>query len=255
MVSRNSDALNTLYLTQFDALIEVIESWPEFSVYTAKLHRLRPHLVEKLRTVFDVNPNHFNTLIHGDMWINNLMMKLAKHSDENNGDAFDQGVEDTIFVDFQYSCWASPTIDLHFLFNISLHESLRPNSFDKLIEFYHEHLSNFLKCLGYKKHIPTLDEFMQQYLDRILYGKKRTYFLILNYCFSFVIFIKIGFVGACLDQPIVINDKTETADIEALLGDNERSKNYKRLMYSSPRVQANLRKLIPIFDSMGVFNL
>lgn len=68
-------------------------------------------------------------------------------------------------------------------------------------------------------------------------------------------FFEIGFVGGCMDQPIVINDKTETADIEALLGDNERSKDYKRLMYSSPRVQANLRKLIPFFDSMGIFEL
>lgn len=170
MVSRNSDVFNTLYLTQFDAMIEAIENWPEFSFYVAKLHRMRPHLIEKLRTVFDVNQNHFNTLIHGDLWINNIMMKLTKR--ENDENVLDQGVEDTIFVDFQHSCWASPTIDLHFLFNISLHESLRPNSFDKLIELYHGHLSNVLKRLEYKKHIPTLDEFMQQYLDRIFYGKK-----------------------------------------------------------------------------------
>lgn len=52
----------------------------------------------------------------------------------------------------------------------------------------------------------------------------------------------------------MINEETKTADVEALLGDDERSKDYKRLMYRSPKVQANLRKLIPIYDAIGVFD-
>lgn len=100
-------------------------------------------------------------------------MKFPKTSDRSDGADVESEIEEMRFIDFQYSCWASPTIDLHFFFNTSLHESLRPHRFDDLIEFYHEHLSNFLKCLGYKKHTPTLDEFKQQYLDRSFYGTNR----------------------------------------------------------------------------------
>lgn len=57
----------------------------------------------------------------------------------------------------------------------------------------------------------------------------------------------------CFDQPLVINEVTETADIEALLGENEEGQNYRRLMYQSPNVQANLRKMIPNYDRMGIF--
>lgn len=69
VISRHSDAYNASFLSQLDILIELLESWPEYAVYAAKLRRLRPNFIEKLRTAFDVNPKHFNTLIHGDMFV------------------------------------------------------------------------------------------------------------------------------------------------------------------------------------------
>lgn len=79
-------------------------------------------------------------------------------------------IENMIFIDFQYSCFTSPVIDLHYFFNMSLQESLRPNRFNELIECYHNHLETFLKRLEYKKTIPNLDEFKEQYLHRSFYG-------------------------------------------------------------------------------------
>lgn len=52
----------------------------------------------------------------------------------------------------------------------------------------------------------------------------------------------------------MINENTEDADLEALILGDERSIKYKRIIYSSPKVQANLRKLIPYYDKMGVFD-
>lgn len=69
IISRHSDAFNSAYLSQLDLLIELVESWPEYTNYANKLRRLRPHLIERMRRAFDVNPNHFNTLIHGDMFV------------------------------------------------------------------------------------------------------------------------------------------------------------------------------------------
>lgn len=52
----------------------------------------------------------------------------------------------------------------------------------------------------------------------------------------------------------MLNEETENADFEAIVVGDERSMAFKRLMYSSPRVQANLRKLIPLYDRLGIFD-
>lgn len=44
------------------------------------------------------------------------------------------------------------------------------------------------------------------------------------------------------------------ANLEALLMDDERAMKFKRAIYSTPKIQANLRKLIPMYDSMGLFD-
>lgn len=112
-------------------------------------------------------------------WVNNLMLKYTKAPDCD-----EETIENVIFIDFQYSCWTSPSIDLHYFFNNSLEESLRPNRFDELIAFYHGHLSDFLTRLDYQKPIPSLEQFKRHYLDKSFYGKERNHEMI------FVIFFK-----------------------------------------------------------------
>lgn len=52
----------------------------------------------------------------------------------------------------------------------------------------------------------------------------------------------------------MINENVEDANIEALLINDERGLAFKRIVYSSDKVQANLRKLIPFYDEMGLFD-
>lgn len=70
----------------------------------------------------------------------------------------------------------------------------------------------------------------------------------------FFIFSK-GFIASCLEQPISLNENKENADFDALFLGDERSKEFKRLMFSTPKVHDNLRKLIPLFDLMGAFDM
>lgn len=72
-----------------------------------------------------------------------------------------------------------------------------------------------------------------------------------RYVFRFSLFS--GFVVACLVQPLMINDEVEDANIEALLTGDAQAMKFRRLLYSSPKVQANLQKLIPMYDEMGLF--
>lgn len=64
----------------------------------------------------------------------------------------------------------------------------------------------------------------------------------------------IGFVSSCLIQPVMINTETAEADFESLNMDDEKSMKLKRVIYSSSKVHANLRKLIPMYDEMGLFD-
>lgn len=90
---------------------------------------------------------------------------------DQNGDATSPSIENVILIDFQYACWTSPTIDLHYFLNTSLQESLRPGRFNELLAIYHEHLVECLQRFDYKKPIPNLDEFKKQYDDKKFYGK------------------------------------------------------------------------------------
>lgn len=92
--------------------------------------------------------------------------------DSSNSGEMGVPIENIIFIDFQYACWTSPAVDLHYFLNTSLQESLRPRRFDDLIAFYHGQLEANLNQLGYRQSIPNLDQFKQQYNDKNVYGKK-----------------------------------------------------------------------------------
>lgn len=116
---------------------------------------------------------HLNKTNYNFRWVNNLMLKYKNEPDCDSTDGAGSTIENLIFIDFQYSCWTSPAIDLHYFFNNSLQESLRPHRFDELLAFYHAHLASFLERLSYKQQIPTLEQFKKQYLDKSFYGKEK----------------------------------------------------------------------------------
>lgn len=165
-MSRASDVFHSFYYLQFDAMIETISTWPDFNQYTEKLRQLRETLIEKGCQMFDLNLNHFNSLSHGDLWLNNIMIK----TNDDNMEKSESPFENVMFIDFQDSCWTSSTLDVHYILNTSLCETLRPNSFHELVEYYREELSVTLKCLNYQKHIPNRAEYFEQFNGRQFYG-------------------------------------------------------------------------------------
>lgn len=149
-----------MYTTQLDALIEIVGSWTNYEYYAEKLRQLQPNLLEKGRCAFDAQPHHFNTLIHGDIWRNNVMIQY---------NAANQ-LENAALIDFQFCCWTSPAIDLQYFFNTSLEEDLRLHRQDELVQYYHGELSATLKRLNYRQHVPTLHEFQIQFMEKCFYG-------------------------------------------------------------------------------------
>lgn len=160
LLSRNSDAFDSFFLTFCDALIEEVSTWPNYEHLVEKLRKFKPNLIEKGRKAFDPNLNQFNSLIHGDPWTNNIMLKYDEKSN----------LENAILVDLQLCCWTSSLLDIHYLFNTSLEDNLMLNDQNELVEFYHEQLASILRQLNYQKHIPSLDELRSQFLATNIYG-------------------------------------------------------------------------------------
>lgn len=146
-----------------DVIVELISEWPDFAYYADKLRKFRPHLIEREQQVLDAAPNEFNTLTHGDFWFTNTMLKYDQ----------DDKLEDLALIDFQFNCWTSPAIDLHYFFASSIDEDLRMHHQQELVQHYHKELTTVLKRLNYQKHIPTLLEFQLQFTAKSLWGEKR----------------------------------------------------------------------------------
>lgn len=250
MLNRTTTTFDALYLSLLDPLIEVISKWNDFSYYTKKLTNLRSTLAENGKKSFDAKPHQFNTLIHGDIWVNNTMFTYnAKNEPEK-----------MVLVDFQFCCWASPAVDLHYFFNTSLTDELRSNNQDELLQFYHSELHRMLTSLQYGKHIPTMHEFYVQFVENSFFGESYTVLDVL-YCIckwgetnNFAVASILAFISSLLVQPIHINENCEDADLEALFGSDEKSARYRRTVFSNPRVHSNVRKLLPIFDKTGLLD-
>lgn len=168
---------DNIYLGNLDAAAEIISDWPEYVNYAVKMRNLRSDLMERVRRNYDVQPDHFNTLNHDDLWCPNLMLTMSDTSETE-----DKPIENVIFIDFQFVYWASPATDLHFLLATSIDESLRPYHFYELVQFYHKQLVGYLERLNYEQHIPIWMEFEAQYQERCFTGINfsSTLFLVRN---------------------------------------------------------------------------
>lgn len=67
----------------------------------------------------------------------------------------------------------------------------------------------------------------------------------------------IGFIVSCTIHPILYceNENKEIAIAAVtMLNDENTTLKSKRMLFAPPEIQANLRKLIPFYDEMGIFD-
>ena len=59
---------------------------------------------------------------------------------------------------------------------------------------------------------------------------------------------------SCTIHPILVSEDKELANAAVTLSHDENAVKYKRMLFDTPKIQANLQKLIPIYDKMGLFD-
>lgn len=110
------------------------------------------------------NKSHFNCLVHGSVWEPNILFKLESTSNRN--------LERVVFINYHYSFYGSPAIDLQKYINSVVSISENSKEVEKeLVEFYYYELNEMLQRMVYKDKIPSLEEFWSQYQEYRLYGE------------------------------------------------------------------------------------
>ncbi|XP_016980506.2 uncharacterized protein LOC108045633 [Drosophila rhopaloa] len=198
---------------------------PKMAHYAEKLFALAPHYMDIGRECFAPTAGQVNVFAHGDVWTNNVMFKY----DTKTGRPVD-----VLLIDFQYSFWGSPCIDLHHFFNTSLKEPLRRDQQSGLFQFYHSIFSETLKKLDYRQNpIPSLHQFKQQVEQKRFFAMHSTVVV----------------------QPVMISQDPTDACFNALMNDDERGIRFKNRLYNNPTVQQNLHSLVPFFDEKGLLEV
>ena len=101
-----------------------------------------------------IDSSDFQTIIHGDCWINNYMFKYDE----------DKTIADVKVLDWQITCKSDPVKDLLYLFGSSLTPQFRKQHLEDLLKFYHRELETNMTNLGYNlKQLYPFDIFRQRF--------------------------------------------------------------------------------------------
>lgn len=180
MFSRKTPDFSEFITTNLNALADEISTWDGLKAYTDKLHGLKSNLIRNTQKVFDNDEGEIKTLIHGDLWVNNLMFNYS-----DDGSVMDCIIVSlslksfkfpvpTFFylqIDFQFSCIGHPAIDLLYFLYTSSVDDIRQTKIFELTQFYYYELKRVLAGLNYDlKKLPTLHEFQLQVLKKYFYG-------------------------------------------------------------------------------------
>jgi thiamine kinase-like enzyme len=107
----------------FRSVVKAVETWPGYADrYAGKLRALAESMLDCIIEVTQRDDTALNVLIHGDLWVNNI---LFRYSD---------GPVDVRFVDFQFLHFSSPAIDLQYFFSTSPCEDVRENHLESLMK-------------------------------------------------------------------------------------------------------------------------
>lgn len=159
----------------------------------------------------------FNTLLHNDMHMNNVMYKKKP----------DGSLEHLVLLDLQLMRRSRPAVDLVYFFGSSTYFQFRAKHMEELLKYYHGCLSNELEAFGYSKSTHTYQQLNQDFDD----------------CWPF------GFVIAIMHMQLLVMDfdGEEAFDFEAMSDE----KKYMEMAEKTAAIQLqNAKKNKPYLEKV-----
>ncbi|XP_061394742.1 uncharacterized protein LOC133330312 [Musca vetustissima] len=196
------------------SFMENLKLYDDGEKYHDNMSKFFDNVVDEFTHGRRPNPAYFNVLNHGDAWCNNILFK-------HNADGH---VEDVLFVDFQNSNYGSVAQDLFYFIISSTQKDIKVEQFDLFIRYYHQHLEENLRLLGYPiEKIPSLCELHRQLIH---YGSWAT-------------------ITSFLTLGIVLLDPTDKAKFENFIGEQKEHLEFKNTIYSNPRYVEHMNEVLP----------
>nr|XP_043067542.1 uncharacterized protein LOC122321523 [Drosophila bipectinata] len=204
----------------FKSFIRYVKRTPDLnSLYSAKLEKLRPHLLKYAAQSIEVGEKDLQTLVHGDCWTTNVMFQFD-----------DKGNPTSVLpIDFQFSSWTSPVVDLHYLFSTSLQPPVEEQEAE-LVQYHYYALKKTLEALSYKDKFPSLFEYQLQFELRRF----------------------ISVIVATSFQPFMVYEGSENPTFPNLYQDTPEGIRFQDSTYENVAVQKRIAKLLPLLDSKGL---
>ncbi|KMZ05809.1 uncharacterized protein Dsimw501_GD21200 [Drosophila simulans] len=191
--------------------------------YQAKIDRLVENVMEYGERSTTIVPGDFLTLAHGDLWTTNIMFQYDDAGHPINA----------IFIDFQFSAWNSPAIDLHYFFSTALQADIRLKKQPELVQFYYYKLKAALKKVQYTGNVPSLFVFHQQFRNRSFYA-----------AFASLIF-----------EPTMTYTGKEEASMDQIISLSEKGMRFKDDAFQAEEIRKKMRLTLPFLDHLGLLDV
>ncbi|KAJ9582753.1 hypothetical protein L9F63_022898 [Diploptera punctata] len=192
-----------------------VESWDDGENYLDALKTLEIKTLDRWINAVLREDDGYNVLIHGDLWMNNMMFRYSEKQD----------VQEVRFVDFQLSYITSPAIDLQYFINSSASPEVITNDYQLMIDEYYNTLCDTFKRLGHEELQPSRDVLNAEL------EKKKVF----------------GIVGGLSIRCFALVDRNHVPDMEKVMKKDE-------IIHLSEKYKETLRKLMPWYYKWGWLN-
>jgi len=80
---RQRTTIELIFQKTLKSLAKEVEKWPLFNDrFACKLHRVADKATDFLTKIAERDDDDFNTFVHGDLWMNNIMFRYSDDTDE-----------------------------------------------------------------------------------------------------------------------------------------------------------------------------
>ncbi|XP_011291260.1 uncharacterized protein LOC101894911 [Musca domestica] len=207
----------------FEYVANMIEKWPGYQHLAPRLLNLKNGFNDLVKQVVDPSRSTLNVITHGDLWVNNMLFKYDKDT---------QNPLDVVFVDFQNTFWGSCGFDLNYFLYTSLELPVLQEKKEDLLQTYCEALRKALVESRFEvDNIPSLDDVLAE----------------VKHCELIALYVSL------CELPIIALDKTSSKHftLETFENPEEMSK-MRTPMYANQRVKDNLLYTLKCFEESGL---